>query len=315
LPNQGFKTVDIPDWLKGPERRPPVSIKGREYFLDKTLGHIILFVEDTVFNKKTSKKKGLLQSIDPVLKLITILSFIVLISLQRHPIQILPYLLLSITLIFLSRIPFLSILKKIIPITALTLLISLPASLNMIVGGKEVITLYTFETPQKVLFITIPERIAITEEGLLSSLTLIMRVSTSLIFVFLMTMTTGPERFIKALTLCVPGILRSIISITYRYIFLLIEKVELFIMGLESRRIARVSSSGGRRWVASRIGLLFSISIELSRELSLSMSSRGYNPELTRFKKGKSQRPGVIDLAWLIFCLAFNGLFIWKSLI
>lgn len=289
------------------------SARKSEGFIDKTLRHILRIIEDTVFNERTSKKKGLLQAINPLLKVITILSFIVLISLQKSLHGIILFFLFGVILIPLSRLEPVFIFKKMIPIILFTCLIALPASLNIIVDGKELILLHTFRSPHKVLGIHLPQRISITEEGLLSVLTLLMRVSSSVLFVFLLTMTTRPDRFIKSLMIITPKVFRPIIGITYRYIFFLIRMVEEFIMGLESRRITTIGQSKGRRWVASRIGLLFSISHELSKDLSLAMQSRGYS-ERSEELKSLPIYSKKIDIAWLILSISINGLVIWKFL-
>ena len=314
MPNQEYRPVNIPDWLKQSESQTIPSIRGSEVFIDKTLRQIITLIKDTVFNEKTAKGKGLLQSINPLLKILTILSFIILISLQKSFLEIIPFLFLEIALILLSRLSPLFILKKILPITFLTLLITLPASLNLLIEGKELIVLFEFPSPLKIPGIDLPNRISITREGIISMLTLLMRVTCSVLFVFLLTMTTRPDRFIKSLMLITPKIFRPIIGITYRYIFFLIRRVEEFIMGLESRRITSIGSSKGRRWVASRIGLLFSITLELSRDLSLAMESRGYTDRSEPRKLEGIETFRVNDVVWLIFSLSFIGLMIWKSL-
>lgn len=312
MQNQEYRPVNIPDWLKKSESQRIPSIRGPEVFIDKTLRQIITLIKDTVFNEKTAKGKGLLQSINPLLKILTILSFIIFISLQKSFLEIIPFLFLEIALIMLSRLSPLFILKKILPITLLTLLIALPASLNLLNGGKELIVLFEFPSPLKILGIDLPNRISITREGIISMLTLLMRVTCSVLFVFLITMTTTPDRFIKSLMLIIPKIFRPIIGITYRYIFFLIRRVEEFIMGLESRRITPIGSSKGRRWVASRIGLLFLITLELSRDLSLAMESRGYTDRSKPRKLEEIKTFKVIDIVWLILSISFIGLMIWK---
>lgn len=294
------------------EERREISKSRTEGFIDKTLRHTIGIIEDTVFNEKVARQKGFLQKINPLLKTATFLSFIIIIALQKSLSGIMPFIFLGLVLILLSKVSIMFMLKKILPLASLTFLIALPASLNLIIDGKDLIVLYIFESPERFRGFNLPQRIAITEEGLISMLTLIMRVSCSALFAFLMTMTTRPDRFIKSVEAMVPKPFRSIIGITYRYIFFLIRRVEEFIMGLESRRITPVGSLGGRRWVASRIGLLFSLSLELSKELSFAMESRGYTDDYKASQKGT--KGGAIDVAWLFFSLLFNGIVIWKYL-
>lgn len=318
MQNREYNTVSIPDWLRKTEQKNFQGLRTTEGFIDKTLRHILSIIQDTIFNEKASKLQGLLQSINPILKILTFLIFIMLIALMKSPIEIAPFLILGIFLVVLSRLSLLSVLKRVLPLILLTLLIALPASMNIVVNGKEIFILYTFKSSPGIFGI---QRIAITEEGLISMLTMVMRVSCSILFVILLTMTTRPDRFVKSLTVIVPGVFHSIIGITYRYIFFLVKRVEEFIMGLESRRLNRVSSSGGRKWIASRIGLLFLISMELSKELSLAMQSRGYQEKakgrglvLPLFSM-KHSGFKIINIAWFIFSMIFDGLIIWKFLI
>ena len=49
------------------------STERQKRFLDKTLGHVVAFTEDTMFNETTSLKNGFLQKIEPRLKVLTIM--------------------------------------------------------------------------------------------------------------------------------------------------------------------------------------------------------------------------------------------------
>ncbi len=299
--------------MRKAEEKKSVPKTTREAFLDNTLRRVIIIIEDTIFNERTARKRGLLQSINPVLKIASFLTFIILIAIQRSPSSVMPYSTLAIILILLSRLSPWFIIKKISPIIFFTSLIALPASLNIIVEGRDALVLYVSKARPSLFGINLPQKISITKEGIISMFGLIMRVTTSVLFVFLLTMTTRSDRLLKSLMFIVPKLYRSIIGITYRYTFFLVRKVEDSIRGLESRRIRPIGSSKGRRWVASRIGLLFSISIELSRELSIAMESRGFSEDSKQDTKAVLNFTS-IDAFWLFFFLFFNGLVIWKFL-
>ncbi|MDP2276920.1 MAG: energy-coupling factor transporter transmembrane component T, partial [Nitrospirota bacterium] len=294
--------MGIPDWLKTVTRDElqVVNIKKpRERFLDKTLRHVVSFVEDTMFNERTSSIKGFLQGTEPRIKIISIFLFIVLLSFQKTVSGIVVFLSFALMLALLSGV-LVILLKRLMPAIFFTMLIALPAALNLIVDGEPLLILHEFEKPHTFYQITIPAHISVTKQGALSALTLFLRVMASVSLVFLLTLTTPPNRFIKAVSSFIPGAFKSIISISYRYIFFLTRKVEEFIMGFRARnisslaqpqasplssasrprrleRITRHSSLIGQRWTASRIGLLFSMSIRLSAELELAMEARGYN--------------------------------------
>ncbi|MBI5204166.1 MAG: hypothetical protein HZA11_04530 [Nitrospirae bacterium] len=307
----------IPEWLRQKTEHGAQSRehgKAKERFLDKTLGHVVAFTEDTMFNETTSLKNGFLQKIEPGLKVLTIMLFIVLLSLQKNIFAIAGFFLVSFALALISRIPAFLFIQRILPAFFFTLLISLPATLNVIVPGEPFTNLYRFSKLYSIGGLTIPGEIFITKQGLLSALTLLLRVTASVSLVFLLTLTTPPNKFIKAVSSFMPGTFKAIVSMSYRYIFFLVRKVEQFIMGFKSRNISAASYGvTGRKWVASRMGLLFSISLKLSSELEQAMESRGYRYENLKSQISNFKFSGT-DVLWIIFSVIFAGAVTWTYL-
>lgn len=265
-----------------------------------------------MFNEKTSARKGFLQAIEPRVKIVTVLFFIVALSFQKSIMGIAAFSIAALLMLFLSGIPLEYFLRKILPAVTITLCIAAPAMLNVVVEGTPLFMLLSLGHPVSIGPVSIPKEISITEPGLRSATTLLMRVATSVTFVLLISMTTKPSRLMKAFSSLVPGSLSPIVSISYRYIFFLIRKTGQFIMGLKSRRISRIKAVDGRRWVSSRVGLLFSISLDLSRELEMAMKSRGYTEGKLEILSTKFEITGK-DVAWVLFTIFFCGGAIWKS--
>ena len=312
--------MGIPDWLKtvASNELHVVNIKKpRERFLDKTLRHVVSFVEDTMFNEKTSSIKGFLQGTEPKIKIISIFLLIIVLSFQKTISGIVVFLAFALLLALLSGV-LITLLKKLMPAMVFTMLIALPAALNLIVDGEPMVMLHEFEKPHTFYQITIPAHISVTKQGALSALTLFLRVMASVSLVFLLTLTTQPNKFIKAVSSFMPGAFKSIVAISYRYIFFLTRKVEEFIMGFRARNIslpARHSSLIGQRWTASRMGLLFSMSIRLSAELERAMEARGYdyNFEVQNERLKVSDISGP-DILLIIFSITIIGVMLWKPL-
>ncbi|MCL5024398.1 MAG: energy-coupling factor transporter transmembrane protein EcfT [Nitrospirae bacterium] len=312
--------MELPRWLdntgQGASRQPlPREVrrgKNEARFLGKTLRHVLSFVADTLFNERVSAQRGLLQGIEGRLKILTFFFLIVVLSLQKTVPGILVFLVPVVLTMTASRIPPLFFLKRLLPTAVFTLLISVPVILNLVVPGEPLLVLLTFQGPLQAGPLVIPGEIAVTRQGLESAATLFLRVLTSVSFVFLLTMTTQPNRFMQCLSSLIPGPLGSVVAISYRYIFFLVRKVEQYVMGLRARQISPIRQSGGRRWAASRIALLFSVSMELSNDLAMAMESRGCREEI------KSPHPRFRlsgrDLGWLFFTAIFGGVMIWKSL-
>ncbi|TAL25885.1 MAG: hypothetical protein EPN94_04395 [Nitrospirae bacterium] len=311
--------MEIPEWLK---QKPAISYqpsavrKAKERFLDKTLRHVLAFTEDALFNETTSLKNGFLQKIEPRLKVLTVMVFIVMLSLQNDIHDILIFLYIAAASALISKIPFYFFMKRLLPAFLFTFFIAAPATLNIIVKGEALWVVYTLENPYSIGWFLIPQEIYITKQGALSALTLLLRVTASVSLILLVTLTTRPNRFIKAVSSFMPGTLGSIVSISYRYIFLLARKVEQFIMGFKSRSISSASHGvAGRKWAASRMGLLFSISLRLSAGLEQAMEARGYKNEFKiQNSKFKVSELSGADIIWIIFSVIFMGAMVWKSL-
>lgn len=293
--------MTIPDWLKAGQAPAAVGPRwavgaGREKFLDRTLARAVSFLKDTAFNEEVSGRRGFLQAIDPRLKLAGTLALIVALSLENSIPGIALYLLLFAALALLSGIPPFRLLKKILPAFVFTALIALPSILNVIVPGREVLTLFELESPLSGIFGI--KRVSVTDNGLLSAATLVMRVTASVLAVFMQTMTTRPSELIKAVTSFLPGTLKPIFSISYRYIFFLLRRLEEFITAFRARSFSRVSAESGRRWAASRMAAMFSISLRLGHDLGMAMESRGYTLSAGEPALKRAFRPALFDLVW-----------------
>lgn len=312
--------MEIPEWLKYQASGIRYQVSGkkpREKFLDKTLRHVLSFTEDIMFNNTVSIKRGLLQDIEPRLKTASLIIFIIVLSLQRSISGIVIFLILSSSLMALSRIPLLLFLKRLFPVSLFTAIIAFPATFNFIVEGDPLFILYRSNTSHHIGTVEIPAVISITKQGTYSALILILRVISSVSILFLITMTTSPNRLIKAVTYFIPGTLKSIVSISYRYIFFLVQNIEHLIMGIKSRSISAVSVPVQQRWVASRIGILFSLSLKVSNDLEKAMESRGYRSGVkgSKFRVlTYDSRFTSHDFLWFIFSIIFTGVMIWKSL-
>lgn len=314
--------MEIPGWLRtetGGESqlsssqvtRDMFHRKNDELFVDRTLRRALSFIEDSMFNDMLAAKNGFLQKIEPRLKIVTLFLFIITLSFQRSIESILIFAVLALSLVIASRISLRFFFRKLLPAAAITLCISLPVLLNVIVAGDPLIVIFRFGGPPNTGSAALPNGLFITEQGLKSALTLLFRVIVSVSFVFLIIMTTRPNTFMKSVSFFIPGPLNAAVSISYRYIFFLVRKTEQFIMGLKSRQISPVKALRGQHWAASRIGSLFSVSMELNANLAMAMESRGYREE--RFGiRGSNFRS--VDVIWLLLTLLLCLVMIWKSL-
>ncbi len=75
----------------------------------------------------------------------------------------------------------------------------------------------------------------------------------------------------------------------------------------KSRTIRAFSAAVERSWIASRIGVTFKKSVEMSNDVYLAMLSRGFHGEYKTLDRFRSR---TVDYLWLAAILACGGLLV-----
>lgn len=278
--------------------------------MDRTLAGIASFLEDSLAADRPVEARGLLQTLDPRIKLATFLMLLVATSLLRHLTTLLGIFLLTLALGQLSRIRLAPFLKRAWLSTALfTGLIVVPAIFNIFTPGDPLIILLRLDRGLKLGPWAIPDEVSITVPGIMGAALLIFRVAISVSLVILLTQTTRWTAILKGLrALHLPSTFVLVLGITYRYIFLLLRLSQEMCLARKSRTIRPGLTGEGQRWVASRLGLLLKRSYQLSGEVHSAMVARGFMGEA---KALEEQRIGVRDLAWALSLVALSGALLW----
>lgn len=312
----------IPKWLKeiakdiGP--CPCCSTgKGRKKsFIERTLGEIARTVEEVFFSEEYAKRQGLLQSIDPRIKLLSLIMILVSVSFVRDIKAIIAVYLLALTLTFLSKIELSVIIKKVwLAVALFSLMIVIPAIFNIVTPGDSIVTLVHFNAPHKIGYFTMPQEITITRQGVAGATLFVMRVAVSVTLALLLTLTTRWTELLKAISIFrIPHIFVLVLGMTYRYIFLLLRIVQNMHLAKKSRMIKVGTTGEEQRWVASRMGFLLKKSFKMSDDVYSAMRSRGFSGEVKTYEVLKL-RPadfmafggaGIICTILLIYNYYFN---------
>ncbi len=309
--------MKIPDWLAESSPCPccSIGVGGKKNFIEKTLVEIAGMMERSVFSEKYASSKGFLQSIDPRVKLITILLLIVTTSFINKTEIILGIYALTLFFAYLSKVELFFFIKRVwlfIPI--FSGIIAFPAMFNLMTPGEPLITLMRFNSTIHFSVFQFTD-ISITKEGALGALLFISRVATSVSLIVLLTLTTRWTDVMKSLrTLGVPQIYVLVLSMTYQYIFLLLRIVQEMHLAKKSRTIKTNMTRQGikkeQNWVASRIGTVLMKSYKMSDEIHSAMVSRGFHGEIRSNETFKIRN---IDRVWTVFSLAFITGVIWLN--
>ncbi|MDA8160174.1 MAG: cobalt ECF transporter T component CbiQ [Desulfobacteraceae bacterium] len=272
-------------------------------FLDKTLLSVARVAEYSFFSEVYARRGGVLQALDIRVKLLSFLAIIVLLSLLHSPEALWLAYGATILLALLSRVPLGFFQKRVwLFVPLFSAAVVLPALLNVITPGEPLLVLARFSHPHAWGPYTIPAEVAITRQGLWGAIVFVSRVAASVSFAVLLTVTTRWSDIFSGLrALMVPRIFVVTLSMTERYIFVFLRLIQEMYRARKSRTIRPLSSAAGRSWVASRVGVTFTRSMEMSEDIYRAMLSRGFRGD---FPTVNRYRCKWADYLWLALALA-----------
>jgi cobalt/nickel transport system permease protein len=279
----------------------------RTTFLDKTLFAVTRVAEQSFFSEEYANRRGLLQGLDIRYKIVSFLFILVVISLLHRPESLWILYGASLVLAAFSRIPLQFIVKRVwLFVPLFTAIIVLPSLLNIVTPGDPVAVLVRFGRPRTWGPYTIPAEITITQQGIWGGIVFVSRVAASVSFAVLFTLThRWAEIFAGFRALGVPRVFVMTLSMTERYLFVFLRLIQDMYRARKSRTIGELSASAERSWTASRIGVTFRKSLEMSDDVYKAMLSRGFNGE---FRSINRFRSSFRDYLWLSLVIAAGAL-------
>ena len=214
-----------------------------------------------MFAERIARQPGLLQGLDPRVKLVTTLALLITISLSRSLAVIAALYLTTLALAVASRVPLGFFVKRVwLFMPFFTGIVALPA-LFLVPGAP---------------LARLPLGLVLTRPGLTTALFLVLRVGSSVSTVVLLVLTTPWNSVLKSLgVLRVPEALLVVLGMTYRYVYLLLRLADDMFLSRQSRVAGRLSGAEERRLLAASAGVLLSRSLQLSEDVYLAMQSRG----------------------------------------
>ncbi|MBA7603783.1 Energy-coupling factor transporter transmembrane protein EcfT [subsurface metagenome] len=238
------------------------------------------------FLDQYSEGGSLIHRLDPRTKLITTLFFILVVVLtpvSRWQAFALYFVLVA-TLIIISRVPVLYVLRRSLVIIPFVVLIAIfiPFFKGGEVAGSYNIWIW---------------EVTVTYSGLQVFLNILAKAWLSILSLILLTATTRFSHLLKGLEqLRLPRVMVMILSFMYRYIFVLVDEVMRMRQARDSRNLG-----GGRlrqlRTVGNMIGTLFIRSYERGERVYAAMMARGFDGQTRTLEKPSfSQRDAFFAL-------------------
>jgi cobalt ECF transporter T component CbiQ len=306
---------DVPAWLLAPTSgaggaaQPARPRRSRRLFSDRLLGTLAAWVERAVTSDELARRPGLLQRLDPRVKLVSLLALVVIAALATRMSVLLVLLALALVLVAVSRIGlgrFAARAWLFIPL--FTAVIMLPAIFSIVTPGRAVLTLWSHGAP----FWPLPDSLAVTAPGLLAFARLVLRVTTVVSFSVLLTLTTPWADLLKAMrAVGLPRGLVFVLAVAYRYVFTLVRLVQDMALARTSRLVGRVSSREDRHFLGGAVAAVFGKSQAVSEQVYLAMISRGYTGEARTLRTWRLRR---LDFVWSAIVVAGLAVLVWFEL-
>ena len=262
--------------------------------IEKTINGGSRLVRQVLFAEDVAATDGLLQRLDPRVKLVTLLGLLITTAFVHHVSVLIGLYAVTLAMATAAGLSLGLFVKRVwlfIPI--FTGIVVIPAMFSFITPGEIVVPFGTwFGHP-----------VGMTMQGLTSAALMVSRVAVSISLVVLLTLTTPWNRLLAALrSVGVPRLFVMVLAMAYRYILHLLDAVADLYVARKARMVrpdADVATS--RRFVASSAGALFGRSHALSEEVHLAMVARGYTGEVHVLTQ---PRPATRDLWWTVLCVA-----------
>jgi cobalt ECF transporter T component CbiQ len=290
-------TRGAPAWLLQPQvGLCPCSCAGRRRkggFVEKTLDAAATVMRRALCSDDLADRPGLLQRVEPRVKLVTLLALLVVAALVHTiPVLVTMYA-ATLVLAAASRIGVGFFVRRVwLFIPLFTGIVVLPATLNVVTPGTIVVPLGTY----------FGHHLGLTSEGLTAAGLLVARVAVSISLVVLLTLTTSWHRLLAALrALRVPRLVVLVLAMTYRYVFTLTTAVSDMYTARKARTVGRSDVHAGRRFVAASAGALFGKAHAMAEEVHSAMIARGYTGDVRNLAADRMVRR---DLWWSVACVA-----------
>jgi cobalt/nickel transport system permease protein len=259
-------------------------------FVERTIGSLSKGLNFAALADDSARSQtGVLQRVDPRVKVVGIMAMIVSVAVSRNLPAIASVFLFAATLAVASRISLADLARWVwMPVLLFTGCIALPA---------------IFITPGTPIYGPV------TQQGVRTASFLLLRAETCVSLSTLLVLTTRWAHILKALrVLRLPVVFVVILSMTYRYLFVILETALDMFESRKSRTVGVLEGSDKRRLATATVGVLLSKSYHLSSDVHLAMQSRGFRGDV--YMLDDFEMHGA-DWCWLFLFFTIAAAVVW----
>ncbi len=274
-------------------------------FIDTTLLHSAKAIKTMYLQAENADKKSIIHKIHSHIKLISLIFLVVVVSVL-HTVTAQLWIFAFIFFVYvLSKLNLFQVYRKIFLLAFFFgFFVSFPAALNIFTPGDIIINLFSFDAPSKFWIYSIPANIGFTKNGFEVVSILFLRVLNSVSFSLLIVYTTSFPAFIKSFKLIgIPDTFLMIISLAYKFIFILTRTIDEVYFALKSRLSVNLKNDNIRELVSGRVFYIFKRSAGIYENTYNAMVSRGYHGRIFLHSQNKI---GYTDFIAVFIVLTFG---------
>ncbi len=241
-------------------------LRRRKGFIERTLASLVSVGEYSAAADLLAERSGLLQRVDPRVKLAGLLGMLVAAAASHRLETIMALFLVAVALLLASGIPLSRIAMWVwVPVLLFSGVIAAPAM---------------FVTPGPALHLG-EASLPLTTTGVRSAAYLLSRSLTAATLCGLLVLTTPWPHLLKALRVFrVPVIVVVVLGMTHRYVFSILQTALNMFESRKSRTVGVLDGGDRRRIASASAGVLLSRSLQLSSEIHQAMLARGFRGEV-----------------------------------
>jgi cobalt/nickel transport system permease protein len=258
-------------------------------FVERTLAGLLAASDYAASAEQLAAMRGALQPVDPRVKVAGLFALVLAAAAARNLPAVGCLFAAALSMALVSRIAIRRLAAWVwTPVLLFTGAIALPA---------------LFVTPGRPLAAW--GALAITAQGLDIASLLVARAETTATLAALLVLTTPWPWVLKALRVfrC-PVLVVTILGMTYRYIFVILETALDMFESRKSRTVGDLAPAERRRLAAASAGVLLSKSLQLSADVHLAMQARGFRGEVYLLDDFRARRADWLWCAGFAFAAA-----------
>ncbi len=248
----------------------------RPGFVERTLADISSGIERAVFAEESARNGAFLQRREARAKLLAFAGLLIAAALSRQWMVLAGLYALVLVAAALSSVNLSLFMKRVwLGVGLFSAIVMLPSIF--------------FVGHHSLLHVALgPVGATVHRDGLLVAVIFVLRVGVCVSLAVLLVLTTKWADILKSLrTLRVPNGLILVLSMTYRYIFVVMHSANAMFLARKSRIVSRPSGPEQRRWVVSSMAVLMERSVRMSEAVYQAMLSRGFGGEIRTLDSGR----------------------------